>query len=191
MKKFLFFAAALIGAASANAQTQIDGIWYLIDTVKNTATVVHGPDEEPYAGRLIIPGKFERYDANYNSVEYTVTAIGDSAFVNCRKLTGITIPQTVDTIGIAVTIGSDYIREVKFEDGETPIFATELSFQGAAPFTSTYLYLGRYVGSGEGMPLFHTWSGVQNVVIGETVTALPPAFCPYCRELKTQIITFR
>jgi hypothetical protein len=185
MKKFLFFAAALIGAASANAQTQIDGIWYLIDTVKNTATVVHGPDEEPYAGRLIIPGKFERYDANYNSVEYTVTAIGDSAFVNCQKLTGITIPQTVDTIGIAVTIGSDYIREVKFEDGETPIFATEGSFQGAAPFTSTYLYLGRNVGSGEGMPVFHTWSGVQNVVIGETVTALPPAFCPYCRELQT------
>ncbi|WP_144318975.1 leucine-rich repeat domain-containing protein, partial [Flavobacterium psychrophilum] len=35
----------------------------------------------------------------YNSKNYIVTAIGESAFVHCNNLTSVTIPNSVTTIG--------------------------------------------------------------------------------------------
>ena len=186
MKKILFFALALVaGVMSVNAKTQVDGIWYILDDENATATVTYGEEDGTYAGRLIIPGSFYTQDENYNYYEFTVTAIGDSAFKNCPNLTGITIPGSVENIGSAVTIGSDYIAEVKFEDSSTPIAMSESSFIGATPYSCTYLYLGRNVADNGGVPPFHTWSSIQNVVIGELVTELPLAFCPYCRGLQS------
>ena len=186
MKKILFFALALAaGVMSVNAKTQVDGIWYILDEENATATVTYGEEDGTYAGRLIIPGGFYTQDENYNYYEFTVTAIGDSAFRNCPNLTGITIPGSVENIGSAVTIGSDYIAEVKFEDSSTPIAMSESSFIGAIPYSCTYLYLGRNVADNGGVPPFHTWSSIQNVVIGELVTELPLAFCPYCRNLQS------
>lgn len=190
MKKILLLALTLVaGVLGVNAQesaeaTQIDGIWYLLDKDNHTATVTFSQAEDRYAGRLIIPEYVWIYDDQEGSVQYFVTAIGDQAFQDCPNLSGIIIPKSVETIGNSVTIGSDNISEIKFEDGSAPLSMGEGSFVGAIPFTCSYLYLGRNVG-GEGVPVFHTWSGVQNVVIGETVTEVPLAFCPYARELQT------
>ncbi|MBQ6724279.1 MAG: leucine-rich repeat protein [Paludibacteraceae bacterium] len=186
MKKFfLFFIALSAGVMSVHAKTKVDGIWYILNDSNSTATVTYGEEDGTYAGRLIIPGSFYTQDENYNYYEFTVTAIGDSAFRNCPNLTGITIPGSVENIGSAITFGSDYIAEVKFEDSSTPIAMSESSFIGATPNSCTYLYLGRNVADNGGVPPFHTWSSIQNVVIGEKVTELPLAFCPYCRGLKS------
>ena len=186
MRKFFFFALALVaGVMSVHAKTKVDGIWYILNDSNSTATVTYGEEDGTYAGRLIIPGGFYTQDENYNYYAFTVTAIGDSAFRNCPNLTGITIPGSVENIGSAVTFGSDYIAEVKFEDSSTPIAMSESSFIGATPYSCTYLYLGRNVADNGGVPPFHTWSSIQNVVIGELVTELPLAFCPYCRGLQS------
>ena len=186
MRKILFFAFVLVaGVMSVNAKTQVDGIWYILDEENATATVTYGEEDGTYAGRLIIPGSFYTQDENYNYYEFTVTAIGDSAFMNCPNLTGITIPGSVENIGSAITIGSDYITEMKFEDSSAPIAMFESSFIGATPYSCTYLYLGRNVADNGGVPPFHTWSSIQNVVIGELVTELPLAFCPFCRNLQS------
>ena len=186
MKKILFFAIALIvSAMSVNAKTQVDGIWYILDEENATATVTYGEEDGTYAGRLIIPEYIEWSDSQAEPIKYPITAIGDSAFKNCPNLTGITIPGSVENIGSAITIGSDYITEMKFEDSSAPIAMFESSFIGATPYSCTYLYLGRNVADNGGVPPFHTWSSIQNVVIGELVTELPLAFCPYCRNLQS------
>ena len=184
-KLFIFALTLIVSALSVNAKTQVDGIWYILDEENATATVTYGEEDGTYAGRLIIPGTFYYQDENYNPYDYTVTAIGDSAFMNCPNLTGITIPGSVENIGSAITFGSDYITEMKFEDSSTPIAMSESSFIGATPYSCTYLYLGRNVADNGGVPPFHTWSSIQNVVIGELVTELPLAFCPYCRNLQS------
>ena len=207
MKKVLLFAFALAaGVMSINAQTaldttQVDGIWYILDKTNHTATVTYalsetgGIAQDTYAGRLIIPesiwaGSGEDY------ADYTVTAIGDLAFIWCNYLTGITIPKTVRTLGLNLLSRSPNVTELKIEDGEEPIYfrfsqgdaGEEFSFQELA-YSCTYLYLGRNVEQitteNYPSPVFHTWNAVQTVVIGEKVTELPLAFCPYCRNLQS------
>lgn len=191
MKKLFIFAmmlAASVMAVSANEPETLEyeGIWYIMDRANHTATVTYNrAGENMYSGRLIIPAQIPIYSEEEGSVDYAITAIGDNAFQNCPNLSGIIIPNSVETIGEAVAIGSDNIAEVKFEDGPSPISMSEGSFTGAIPYTCTYLYLGRNVADNGGVPPFHTWSSVMNVVIGEPVTEVPLAFCPYARELKT------
>ncbi len=207
MRRFFIFAFALVaGALSMKAQTaldttQVDGIWYILDKTNHTATVTYalsetgGIAQDTYAGRLIIPesiwaGSGEDY------ADYTVTAIGDLAFVWCNYLTGITIPKTIRTLGLNLLSRSPNVTELKIEDGEEPIYfrfsqgdaGEEFSFQELA-YSCTYLYLGRNVEQiateDYPSPVFHTWNAVQTVVIGEKVTELPLAFCPYCRNLQS------
>lgn len=191
MRKTILFALTLVAsvmAVSANEPETLEyeGIWYIMDRANHTATVTYNrSDANSYSGRLIIPAQIPQYSVEEGSVDYAITAIGDSAFRNCPNLSGIVIPKSVETIGEAVTLGSDYITEVKFEDGPSPIAMSESSFIGAIPFTCTYLYLGRNVADNGGVPPFHTWIEVMNVVIGEPVTEVPLAFCPYARKLQT------
>ena len=191
MRKTILFALALaasVMAVSANEPETLEyeGIWYIMDRANHTATVTYNrAGENSYSGRLIIPAQIPQYSYEEGSVDYAITAIGDSAFRNCPNLSGIVIPNSVETIGEAVTLGSDYITEVKFEDGPSPIAMSESSFIGAIPYTCTYLYLGRNVADNGGVPPFHTWGEVMNVVIGEPVTEIPLAFCPYARKLQT------
>ncbi|MBR1516471.1 MAG: leucine-rich repeat protein [Paludibacteraceae bacterium] len=207
MKKFFIFAIALVaGVMSMNAQTaldttQVDGIWYILDKTNHTATVTYGPGEtggigqDTYSGRLIIPESFWA-GSGEDYADYTVTAIGDNAFAWCNNLTGITIPKTVRTLGLNLLQRSGNVTELKIEDGDEPIYfrynqgdtGEEISFQELA-YSCSYLYLGRNVEVLSNLewtsPVFHTWSEVKNVVLGEKFTEVPLAFCPYARNLQT------
>ncbi|EKT4510715.1 leucine-rich repeat domain-containing protein [Flavobacterium psychrophilum] len=56
-----------------------------------TAKVARNPD---FSGVAVIPETVA-----YNSKNYIVTAIGESAFIQCNNLTSVTIPNSVTTIG--------------------------------------------------------------------------------------------
>ena len=62
---------------------------YSYDNENMTATVIRAN----YAGIITVPPT-----TTYEGQEYTVTAIGDRAFLNCTNLTGITLPQSITTI---------------------------------------------------------------------------------------------
>ena len=201
MKKILFFALALVaGAMSMKAQTsldttQIDGIWYILDKANQTATVTYGPatgeagmwggiGQDTYSGRLIIPETLNAWDDQLGSFEYTVNAIGDNAFAWCSNLSGIVIPKTVLTVGENIFQRTGGVTELKIADGNESITFAQGTMDPIA-YTCTYLYLGRNVADDSGVPVFHTWSEVLNVVIGENVTEIPLAFCPYARNLQS------
>ena len=77
--------------ASADA-VEINGIYYNLVSKIQEAEVTSNPNN--YTGSVVIPEK-----VTYESVEYSVTRIGQSAFSYCYGLTSITIPNSVTSIG--------------------------------------------------------------------------------------------
>ena len=71
---------------------EVDGIYYN-RTSSNTVEVTYNTIGSTYEGTVVIPNTVA-----YNGVNYTVTAIGDSAFYHsCFE--DVTIPETVTLIG--------------------------------------------------------------------------------------------
>ena len=95
MKKLFVFLFSLIlsvvFSTSASA-VKIDGIYYNINFSNETAEVTS--DEEKYSGEVVIPSSI-----TVGGKEYNVTSIGNIAFCDCRLLTSVTIPNSVNTIG--------------------------------------------------------------------------------------------
>ena len=84
---------SVIFSISASAyDVEVDGIYYNLISKGNIAEVTKG--DKDYSGDITIPSSI-----NVNEVEYSVTSIGRSAFSSCSRLTSITIPNSVTSIG--------------------------------------------------------------------------------------------
>lgn len=99
----------LMTTSSAMAQV-IDGIRYMLDPVKKTATLL--PKREgKYSGDIIIPENVKGNDG----VEYVVTSLGASCFKDCSGLTSITIPSSVTSLGDWCFIDCQKLETVYFK----------------------------------------------------------------------------
>jgi hypothetical protein len=124
--------ALLLMAQGAWAQntTVIEGIYYLLNDEDKTAEVVK-PEQGKYQGDIVIPDY-----VNYDGIDYAVTSLGEGAFMQanltslqlpkqtlriigpfafleCRGLTDIDIPEGVTTIGNHA-IGAYDLRRISF-----------------------------------------------------------------------------
>ena len=95
MKKLFLFVVGLLTYTSLFASVKIDTIYYDLDNVNYTATVVNNSAYD-YAGQRpkVIPASVV-----YNDHDYAVTAIGDYAFRGV-KLGRISLPEGLESIGI-------------------------------------------------------------------------------------------
>ena len=84
---FLFMLCGL-GASAF----EVKGINYEINSDGTSVTVVAGPNA--YSGDIVIPSEIE-----YNSRNYSVTSINESAFFLCDNLKSVQIPNSVTSIG--------------------------------------------------------------------------------------------
>jgi hypothetical protein len=106
------------------APTLIDGIYYNLNTSDQTASVTYNniydesyyPMKMDYTRFVIIPSKVK-----HNNIEYTVTAIGDSAFYRNWEITNISIPGSVTSIGKYAFYGCSVIERIILPNNITEI----------------------------------------------------------------------
>ena len=93
-KGFVMLVVLMLMTTSSAMAEVIDGLRYVLDPVKKTATLVPKTDGE-YSGGIIIPEKVKGNDG----VEYVVTSLGASCFEDLSGLTTITIASSVTSLG--------------------------------------------------------------------------------------------
>ena len=101
-------------------RVQIGDLYYNLDGTNQTAEVTYQLqwNEDNYEGLTTanIPSSVE-----YNSVAYSVTSIGWSAFYGCTGLTSIEIPNSVTSIGYGAFSGCSGLTSVTIPNSVTSI----------------------------------------------------------------------
>lgn len=114
-KKLLSLVLMLIAAINIFAYDfESNGIYYNILSKENrTCTVTSQPNttEKKYTGTIVIPSTVQ----DNNGEDYTVTEIGNYAFMDCVKLQNIVLPNTIQEIGYSAfpnSIKRNYGEEI-------------------------------------------------------------------------------
>ncbi len=130
---FLFALVASAGTLFAS-KTQVDGIWYDIDSTTKTASVTYPEydfesSSSEYTDAIVIPSS-----VNYNGKTYSVTSIGEYAFLYCSGLTSVTIPNSVTRIGDRAFSDCGSLTSVTIPNSVTSIEG--YAFRGCSGLTS-------------------------------------------------------
>ena len=141
-QKFLLVLLAIITAylpASAY-DFMVDGLCYNINEDGSTVTVTYQNNSSPrytnLSGAVTIPST-----VTYSGTTYSVTSIGDYAFVDCSGLTSVTIPNSVTSIGRDAFYGCSGLTSVTIGNSVTVIGWD--AFYGCSGLTSvTHPQLG-------------------------------------------------
>ena len=107
---------------------QVDGIWYDVYLEDQTAMVTHENHGE-YSGDIVIPDS-----VTYDGIVCRVTSIGWGAFLECRDLTSVDIPETVLSIGDYAFSGCVGLSSIEIPNSVTSI--GEYAFYGCNGLTS-------------------------------------------------------
>ena len=128
MKKQLLLLAMILLPLVASAETvEINGIYYNLVSKIQEAEVTSNPNK--YTGSVVIPEK-----VTYESVEYSVTSIGNYAFYYCSGLTSLTIPNSVTSIGDGAFHDCTGLTSVTIPNSVTSI--GNYAFSGCSGLTS-------------------------------------------------------
>ena len=128
MKKQLLLLMMILLPMVSNAEpVEIDGIYYnLISKIKE-AEVTSNPNK--YFGDIIIPTSI-----NYGGAEYQVTAIDIGAFLRCKDLHSVTIPNSITKIGYNAFYQCTGLTSVTLPNNLTTL--EERTFSGCSSLSS-------------------------------------------------------
>lgn len=115
-----------------------------------------------YQGDVVIPET-----VTYNGIVYTVTNIGDRAFIDCTGLTNVTIPKTVTFISSNAFYNCSRLRDISIPNSVTSI--GERAFYQCSnlinlTIPNSVITIGKYA--------FCECSQLTNVTIGNSVTTI-------------------
>ena len=145
----IFFISLMVRAINV----EIDGIMYSINVKTGLTEVVANPSHQ-YKGDIVIPEAI-----TYEGKEYTVTAIGESAFSQ-RDITSITFPNSITSIGRAAFYCCSLLESVVLPEKVTVI----------------------------GDMLFANCTSLRQVVIPEGLTLIDNSAFNSCYSLESLII---
>ena len=182
-KGFVMLVVMMLMMASSAMAEVIDGLRYMLDPVKKTATLL--PKKEgSYSGYIIIPEKVKGNDG----VEYvvtsfdkdcfqgcsgsitilsSVTSLGDYCFKGCSGLTSITIPSSVTSLGDYCFYGCSGLTSITIPSSVTSLGYE--CFYGCSGLTS--ITIPSSVTS-LGWSCFSGCSGLTSITIPSSVTSL-------------------
>ena len=129
MKKLFTLFLALVATTALWAYDfQVDSICYNItsDTTVKVTSSVASPGNETNYPNLTIANIPET--VIYNGSTYSVTSIGNSAFLRCSSLTSVTIPNSVTSIGYSFH-GCSSLTTVVWNAHNAPIRANDGPFR--------------------------------------------------------------
>ena len=162
-------------SASADV-VEVDGIYY--DISETTATVTYGDYE--YSGDIVIPESI-----TYENSKYSVTSIGELAFIYCSGLTSIAIPNSITSIGESAFEGCSGLTSVTIPNSVTNIGYG--AFNGCTGITQTIIVNDMFVFLPTGYEghysipenistiiggAFYECSGLTSVTIPNSVTSI-------------------
>ena len=197
-KQLLILVMTLLPMVASAYDAKIDGIYYNLNSTDKTATVTSGSYYSPYSGSIQIPSSIY-----YNSKNYNVTAIGESAFKECKNVTSISIPSSITTIGNYAFSGCTGISSINLPSSVTSI--GQSAFVGCtglvtATMTSKVTNIPRWMFSGctnlssfsipssvtsIGIEAFRNCTGLSNISIPTSVTIIERGAFEGCSNLTT------
>lgn len=86
-------------ASLAQRSVPIDGIDYFLDIPEIGQATLASRGNGGYSGDIVIPETITVPVSSNQTRIYTITAIGDNAFFQCKQLTSVSIPSTVNRLG--------------------------------------------------------------------------------------------
>ena len=183
MKKhlLLLFAALLPLVASAE-KVEIGGIGYNLTAETREAEVTfkgNDPFQSMwYSGSITIPAT-----VTYDGVAYSVTWIGDDAFMNCISLTAITIPESVTSIGKHAFSNCRSLTAITLPEGVTSIGNS--AFYSCISLTDITIPEGV---TSIGSSAFSSCSSLTAITIPEGVTNIGDRAFFGCRSLTAIVV---
>ena len=208
IKQMLMTVAVLLCSVTTNAYDfEVDSIYYDIISTKDLTVKVTSGDNS-YRGEVVIPSTI-----TYKSRTLTVVSIGDDAFKYCSRLTKVTIPNSVTSIGdcafyacgiTSITIPNSVtsignnafgtlLKDLRIENGETVLslgYNYYSSSTGRGLFRDSpleTLYLGRNISyktdSNYGYSPFYNITTLTSVTIGNNVTNIGQSIFRGCGGL--------
>ncbi len=165
-KLFTLLLAVTASIGTMFASTKIGDLYYNLDATNQTAEVTSQNSSYPYWSTTITTANIPAI-VTYNSVAYSVTSIGNSAFYRCTSLTSVTIPNSVTSIGNNAFDRCSGLTSVTIGNSVTSIGG--YAFVACTSLTS--VTIPNSVTS-IGNNAFDRCSGLTSVTIGNSVTSI-------------------
>ncbi len=117
MKKLLLSMCGILLTSVLTAQTfTFEGLKYWV--IDDNSVKVAQQNSSAISGTVNIPSA-----VTYNNNTYSVTAIGDYAFIVCTSLTSVTIPNSITSIGQGAFFGCSGLTSISIPNSVTSIGA--------------------------------------------------------------------
>ena len=172
-KGFVMLVVLMLMTTSSAMAEVIDGLRYVLDPVKKTATLLPKM-EGKYSGDIIIPEKVKGNDG----VEYVVTSLGASCFEGCSGLTSITIPSSVTSLSESCFKGCSGLTSITIPSSITSL--GESCFSGCRGLTSITIPSSI---TSLGKECFYVCAALTSITIPSSVTSLGASCFWECRGL--------
>lgn len=116
----------------------VNGINYDIDLENKTATLAKYTGDAKYEGEITIPSKI-----TYEGEVYTITAVGEEAFLECAGITKMTLPSTITSIGDKAFNAKQDLSYDLYLGATTPPSKGNNVFGTYSDMDGTHFYFGR------------------------------------------------
>ena len=175
----LMLLAFILPAAATAHDFVVDGIYYNINgseatiTYKGTNSTQYSNE---YSGDVSIPST-----VTYNGATYSVTSIGEKAFLECSRLTSIDIPNSVTTIGNYAFYGCSGLTSITIPNSVT--FIGDYAFYNCLELSGTLTIPNSITEIGSN--IFFGCSSLTSIIIPNSVTSIGYSSFSGCSGLKS------